>query len=51
MKAHARAGHLVLLLMFASFSSVFSELYEFISKYVVGYQFDPNGMGYLGGQS
>jgi len=33
-------ANLVLLLMFASFFSVFSELYEFVSKYIAGYQFD-----------
>ena len=37
-------ANLVLLLMFASFFSVFSELYEFISKYVAGYQFDSSGL-------
>ncbi len=36
-------GNLVLLLLFASFFSVFSELYEFVSKYVMGYQFDSSG--------
>ena len=43
-----RATHLlanfILLLMFASFFSVFSELYEFVSKYVAGYQFDSSGL-------
>jgi hypothetical protein len=38
------AGNLVLLLMFASFFSVFSELYEFVSKYIAGYQFDSSGL-------
>jgi len=37
-------ANLVLLVMFASFFSVFSELYEFISKYVAGYQFDSSGL-------
>ena len=37
-------ANLVLLLMFASFFSVFSELYEFISKYVAGYEFDSSGL-------
>lgn len=36
-------ANLVLLLMFASFFSVFSELYEFVSKYIAGYQFDSSG--------
>ena len=36
-------SNLILLLMFASFFSVFSELYEFVSKYVAGYQFDSSG--------
>lgn len=42
-KAALLAGNLVLLLLFASFFSVFSELYEFVSKYVMGYQFDSSG--------
>lgn len=37
-------ANLVLLLMFSSFFSVFSELYEFISKYVAGYEFDSSGL-------
>ena len=37
-------ANLILLLMFASFFSVFSELYEFISKYIAGYQFDSSGL-------
>lgn len=37
-------ANFVLLLMFASFFSVFSELYEFISKYAAGYQFDSSGL-------
>ena len=37
-------ANLVLLLMFASFFSVFSELYEFVSKYIAGYQFDSSGL-------
>jgi len=37
-------ANLILLLMFASFFSVFSELYEFVSKYVAGYQFDSSGL-------
>lgn len=37
-------ANLILLLMFSSFFSVFSELYEFISKYVAGYQFDSSGL-------
>jgi len=36
-------GNLTLLFFFASAFSVFSELYEFVSKYVMGYQFDSNG--------
>lgn len=38
------AANLILLLMFSSFFSVFSELYEFVSKYVAGYQFDSSGL-------
>ena len=37
-------ANLVMLLMFASFFSVFSELYEFVSKYIAGYQFDSSGL-------
>jgi hypothetical protein len=37
-------ANLLLLLMFASCFSVFSELYEFISKYIAGYQFDSSGL-------
>lgn len=37
-------ANLILLLMFASFFSVFSELYEFVSKYIAGYQFDSSGL-------
>lgn len=37
-------ANFVLLLMFASFFSVFSELYEFVSKYIAGYQFDSSGL-------
>ena len=44
---HGRGIHLLanltLLFFFASAFSVFSELYEFISKYVMGYQFDSSG--------
>jgi hypothetical protein len=36
-------ANLFLLAFFASFFSVFSELYEFISKYAAGYQFDSSG--------
>ena len=36
-------ANLFLLVFFSSFFSVFSELYEFISKYVAGYQFDSSG--------
>jgi hypothetical protein len=36
-------ANLILLLMFSSFFSVFSELYEFVSKYIAGYQFDSSG--------
>jgi ABC-type multidrug transport system fused ATPase/permease subunit len=36
-------ANLVLLMLFASFFSVFSELYEFVSKYVAGYEFDSSG--------
>ncbi len=38
------AANLILLILFTSFFSVFSELYEFISKYVMGYQFDSSGL-------
>lgn len=38
------AGNFILLLMLASFFSVFSELYEFVSKYIAGYQFDSSGI-------
>ena len=37
-------SNLILLLMFSSFFSVFSELYEFVSKYIAGYQFDSSGL-------
>lgn len=37
-------SNFVLLLMFASFFSVFSELYEFVSKYIAGHQFDSSGL-------
>jgi hypothetical protein len=37
-------ANLILLLMFSSFFSVFSELYEFVSKYIAGYQFDSSGL-------
>jgi hypothetical protein len=37
-------ANLILLMMFSSFFSVFSELYEFVSKYVAGYQFDSSGL-------
>jgi hypothetical protein len=37
-------ANLILLLMFASFFSVFSELYEFVSKYSAGYQFESSGL-------
>lgn len=36
-------ANLILLLMFSSFFSVFSELYEFVSKYVAGFEFDSSG--------
>lgn len=36
-------ANLFLLVFFSSFFSVFSELYEFISKYTAGYQFDSSG--------
>ncbi|MCP4139821.1 MAG: hypothetical protein GY755_05940 [Chloroflexi bacterium] len=36
-------ANLILLLFFASLFSVFSELYEFLSKYWAGYQFDSSG--------
>lgn len=36
-------ANLFLLVFFSSFFSVFSELYEFISKYAAGYQFDSSG--------
>lgn len=42
-KAGYLTANLFLLVFFASFFSVFSELYEFISKYVAGYQFDSSG--------
>ena len=38
------AANLILLILFASFFSVFSELYEFVSKYALGYQFDSSGL-------
>ncbi len=38
------AANLILVLMFASFFSVFSELYEFVSKYYAGYEFDSSGL-------
>lgn len=41
--AHLTA-HFVFLLLFASFFSVFSELYEFASKILAGYQFDSSGL-------
>ncbi|MBP9072902.1 MAG: hypothetical protein KBG20_11400 [Caldilineaceae bacterium] len=43
-KATHLLANFVLLLMFASFFSVFSELYEFVSKYMAGYQFDSSGL-------
>ena len=36
-------ANLTLLFFFASAFSVFSEFYEFVSKYVMGYQFDSSG--------
>ncbi|MBT7781705.1 MAG: hypothetical protein HN741_02140 [Anaerolineae bacterium] len=36
-------ANLILLLFFASLFSVFSELYQFLSKYWAGYQFDSSG--------
>jgi hypothetical protein len=36
-------ANLILLVFFSSFFSVFSELYEFISKYAAGYEFDSSG--------
>ncbi|MCB0101527.1 MAG: hypothetical protein H6635_05070 [Anaerolineales bacterium] len=36
-------ANLFLLMFFSSFFSVFSELYEFASKYLAGYQFDSSG--------
>jgi hypothetical protein len=36
-------ANLFLLTFFSSFFSVFSELYEFASKYIAGYQFDSSG--------
>jgi len=36
-------ANLFLLTFFSSFFSVFSELYEFASKYLAGYQFDSSG--------
>lgn len=41
--AHLLAN-LILLVLFASFFSVFSELYEFVSKYALGYEFDSSGL-------
>ena len=41
--AHLLAN-LVLLILFACFFSVFSEVYEFISKYIAGYEFDSSGI-------
>ena len=43
-KATHLLANFVLLLMFASFFSVSSELYEFVSKYMAGYQFDSSGL-------
>ncbi len=43
-KATHLLANFVLILMFASFFSVFSELYEFVSKYVAGYEFDSSGL-------
>ncbi len=37
-------GNLALLILFASFFSVFSEVYEFVSKYIAGYEFDSSGI-------
>ena len=36
-------SNLVLIFFFSSAFSVFSELYEFVSKYIMGYQFDSSG--------
>lgn len=36
-------ANLILLVFFSSFFSVFSELYEFVSKYAAGYEFDSSG--------
>lgn len=42
-RAHLFAANLILLVLFASFFSVFSELYEFVSKALMGYAFDSSG--------
>ncbi len=42
-KSSYLTANLFLLLFFSSFFSVFSELYEFASKYLAGYQFDSSG--------
>lgn len=36
-------ANIILLIFFSSFFSVFSELYEFVSKYIAGFEFDSSG--------
>lgn len=43
-RAQFFVANLILLTLFASFFSVFSELYEFVSKALMGYQFDSSGL-------
>ena len=37
-------ANLIMLLLFTSFFSVFSETYEFVSKYFAGVEFDSSGL-------
>lgn len=37
-------ANLILIFFFSSFFSVFSELYEFVSKYIAGFEFDSSGL-------
>lgn len=43
-KSRYLLANLILLFLFSSFFSVFSELYEFISKYIAGFEFDSSGL-------
>ncbi len=43
-KSKHLVANLILLLLFACFFSVFSELYEFVSKFYAGYEFDSSGL-------